>query len=839
MANRWTAQYHGALLVVYESDEASDGLIGSSVSSEMLGSPAHRSPAPSVPGIDQDSSTSDTHDHHKVDLDISDKLIHMEDGYKFVPRDIESGADLKPTNAYLEHLDGLRAVALLVVLLFHFNLQMPGGFLGVDLFFVLSGFLISRNMYATLLCPEKAGSEASARAEWGIFYTRRFWRLYPSALFTVAWTAVWALTQMPRTWVQAYADSAIGSLLSMSNFVFLSEAGYWDASAATKPLLHTWSLSVEEQFYIFWPALLMVLTYLALHLRRKDPSFPNAPDVTRFRRASSIAVIGVVSLVSSQLMYGRHTSAVFFLTPFRVWEFCVGAILVDMYPWISQWSCWILVELLSATGLAAVLCSAVFVDENMLAEWNAVVMLPCVLGGAVLIVSPQSWLCSRVLSHPALRFVGKVSYSVYLVHWPLRTVFDSYNFMHRERDLSVSPILLGLGLCAVSLILGTLQYEMIEKRLRLPSRSGLAVGRARVSAMVCSVLVTVGLVIAARFDLKAKARWDSETGTDIVAMANEVGIARSGKEDLVSMTQPCAIRTAAGQHKDSLSNAIARSCMTYPIELPVRSAHSLYCYGITRGSHEDCPLGAVEHGSRSKAVFVGDSMMLAFRPALHNIGIHLNTSFMMIAWSGCRAELFKQHPRGSKCEEVFTRTKKRLAAMEPSVIFFTEYMDAWCTRQGLCRLPHEKTFRWLQDLGHRVVVIMNPPEAPERIYQRMKNHGAHRGPYSFRMEENLYRDSAAKRDLLLNSNLGVFVIDLLPAFRVSHNVTRAFADAGDEFALRVFGDQPVFGGDSHHLSLAGAIAVAPYLEQAILKELNAFQADTSHQSAVHSSRHTS
>ena len=148
-------------------------------------------------------------------------------------------------------IEGMRALAVLVVLLFHLDVPwFKGGFLGVDLFFVISGFIITRNIQFDLHAGKFTLRE---------FYLRRFRRLFPALLVTVMATLLVSLAVLTPLEMEKTARSAIFALISLANFNFWLEAGYFDAAAHTKPLLHTWSLSVEEQFYLFWPALLVFL----------------------------------------------------------------------------------------------------------------------------------------------------------------------------------------------------------------------------------------------------------------------------------------------------------------------------------------------------------------------------------------------------------------------------------------------------------------------------------------------------------------------------------------------------------------------------------------------------
>lgn len=202
---------------------------------------------------------------------------------------------------YIPSIEGMRAIAVLAVLLFHLDIRgVGGGYLGVDLFFVLSGFIISRNILGDI-----------GRGEFSLrdFYIRRIRRLFPALCATVLITLAAALVLMPPAELAQAAKSGIFALLSLANFHFWLESGYFEAAADAKPLLHTWSLSVEEQYYLFWPALLFALGHYRLRL---------------------IVTVALLSLSLMAALTQRHLmpDAVFYQLPFRVHQLMAGALLV-------------------------------------------------------------------------------------------------------------------------------------------------------------------------------------------------------------------------------------------------------------------------------------------------------------------------------------------------------------------------------------------------------------------------------------------------------------------------------------------------------------------------------
>ena len=299
--------------------------------------------------------------------------------------------------SYRPDIDGLRAVAVVPVVLYHFRVPgFGGGFVGVDVFFVISGFLITSLIFGEM----RAGEFSILR-----FYERRVRRIFP-ALFTVvaATLAVGAATLFPRDLLRL-AENAIATALFASNFDFWLQSGYFDVGADLKPLLHTWSLAVEEQFYLVFPALLRLL-----HTGRRRSLL------------GFVSALAVVSFALSIWAVSEHPSAAFYLAPYRTWELMLGAILaLGEFPRPKSA---LLADALSLSGLAAIAWAVFgFTAATPFPGTNA--LFPC-LGAAALIFSGATkgtiW---RVLASRPFVFVGLISYSLYLWHWPVH-VYSIY-----------------------------------------------------------------------------------------------------------------------------------------------------------------------------------------------------------------------------------------------------------------------------------------------------------------------------------------------------------------------------------------------------------------------------
>lgn len=354
---------------------------------------------------------------------------------------------------YRPEIDGLRAVAVLAVLSFHFGIPgFGGGFVGVDVFFVISGFLITGIIRAD--CETNTFSFLA-------FYTRRVRRIFPALFVTVAVSFLIGAVLMSPWAFQRLSLTSITALLSFSNITFWLQSDYFDASKWTKPLLHTWSLGVEEQFYFLWPAILVLL--LAKSPRRLIPFW--------------ILAIGAVSLIAAEIAVRHSPTAAFYLLPFRVCEFMVGAILVWARPYNSYRT---IDEAGFLLGVAGILASIIFIDAKTPFP-GVTAMLPAV-STAVCIYFGKALTAQLLLGNNLAAAAGRLSYSLYLTHWPI-VVFAKYFLL---RELSGIETALGIGASFISAIL---LHRLVERPFR--ERSGYP------SASASSVAKCVTIAIAA------------------------------------------------------------------------------------------------------------------------------------------------------------------------------------------------------------------------------------------------------------------------------------------------------------------------------------------------------
>ena len=363
---------------------------------------------------------------------------------------------------YRPEIDGLRALAVAMVVLFHAGVPgVPGGFVGVDVFFVISGYLITVNLHGDLL---------RGRFDIVAFYERRARRILPALFVMMVGAWVGASLFLPAD-LKLFAESEVAATVSLSNIFFWRHSGYFDVGAGVSPLLHTWSLAVEEQFYIVFPLLLWAVARLA-----------------RGRRSTvtlTLAALWALSFGFSLWQVAHDQRAAFYLPLARAWELLTGASLAVAAPPAPsrRW----LREAVGVSALALILAPA-FLLAATAPFPGANALAPC-LGAALIIWSgmgeaAEPSLTVRLLQSPPLVGLGLVSYSLYLWHWPL-LVFARYYSLGEP-----APVL-RLLIVLAALLLAWASWAMVERPFR---RRAWLVGRpALFAGCTASGLAMCGL----------------------------------------------------------------------------------------------------------------------------------------------------------------------------------------------------------------------------------------------------------------------------------------------------------------------------------------------------------
>lgn len=464
---------------------------------------------------------------------------------------------------YRSDIDGLRALAILPVVAYHaFPRYAPGGFIGVDIFFVISGYLISLIIFRSLLNNDFSFAE---------FYAHRIKRIFPALMlvsatcYVVGWFAL-----LPDEFKQLGKHITAG-MGFVQNFVLWKEAGYFDVASELKPLMHLWSLAVEEQFYLIFPLLVW------------------AAWKARLNVLTGVIALGVISFILNLKGIDKDSIKTFFAPQTRFWELMAGSVLAYVYGfrvWRPSFARWIhagifnrlffrevpaeqdrsvlLSSILSFLGLALIVYSIAKYNHTM--PYPGVRAVAPVLGAVLLILAgPHAWVNRKILSRKVVVWVGLISYPLYLWHWPLLSFARIAESETPSRNIRIAAV-------AISFVLAALTYYLIEKRVRY--------GRStwRKVAVLSVLAVLVGYVgynansrdgLAFREVAKLNVSLNSEFGGDDHGnMANECNISSEEARKLFAM---CA-RDKRGNVRFALMGD--------------SKAHALYS-GLVRSSKEN------------------------------------------------------------------------------------------------------------------------------------------------------------------------------------------------------------------------------------------------------------
>ncbi|STX27722.1 O-antigen acetylase [Legionella beliardensis] len=372
------------------------------------------------------------------------------------------------TYKYRPDIDGLRAIAVLSVVGFHaFPHFFKGGFIGVDIFFVISGFLISKIIFDQL---------AQGSFSFKDFYIRRIKRIFPALIFVllIMYAIGWVFL-LNDEYKQLGKHIAAGATFS-SNFILRQEAGYFNANSSTTPLLHLWSLGIEEQFYIVWPFLIWFA----------------------FKKQFNILIICltlvIISFTLNVLNVGDHDIAVFYSPVTRVWELLLGSLWAYQLTYsnsritifdslraklvatnkLARWQ-----DMQAMVGLILLL-SLIFLlnDKHPFPGWWA--LLPTLGAFLIIAAGPNAWVNRTILSHKVLVWFGLISFPLYLWHWPL------ISFTHLMMEVKLTK-LIRISLVLISIFLAWLTYRVIEKPLRFHKNNNVAAG-------LCITLALLGTI---------------------------------------------------------------------------------------------------------------------------------------------------------------------------------------------------------------------------------------------------------------------------------------------------------------------------------------------------------
>jgi peptidoglycan/LPS O-acetylase OafA/YrhL len=514
---------------------------------------------------------------------------------------------------YRPDIDGLRAIAVVMVLIFHaFPTYLPGGFVGVDVFFVISGYLISGIILTAL---------ADGRFSYADFYARRIRRIFPAlAVILIAATAAGFFVLYADDYARLGYHAAAAAAFA-ANFAFWREASYFDVAADLKPLLHLWSLGVEEQFYLVWPLVLVISSRWRLR-QRSLGEVGRGPLITTL-------VIGIASFLIAIWTVRIDRTAAFYAPWNRFWELLAGATLacIEADAALDAVKRRLLSrspvsDAMALLGLIAIAAAAWLIDSDRVFPglW---VMLP-VAGAAMLIVSGPGAIVNRtLLSHPAVVWIGLISYPLYLWHWPMLSFAHIANGGVPSRAVRIT-------LLAVSFVLAWLTYQAIERPIRF--------GRRR-RTFVAALPAVMAVVFVAAFAINSSGgmidrpvnRNDAARLVDYYERMRRTGIAEAYRRECDFMDW----------QSERTRESIDPSCTR-----PGR-AHTVLLWGDS----------------------FAQALSLGMRESLRN-----DTSLAQVATSACRPEIsdFDLSVRDRRCEKANLFAMDVIARLRPGIVVLAQ-----------------------------------------------------------------------------------------------------------------------------------------------------------------------
>ena len=369
---------------------------------------------------------------------------------------------MKTSTPKITQIQGLRALAALLVTLFHAK-WVNGGFIGVDIFYVISGFLITGLLMREI--------ERTGTINFKEFYARRFKRLLPTSFFVLAVTAIFSWLLLPATMRSSLGRDVIAASLYVSNYLFAWwQADYQNLDATPSPVIHYWSLAVEEQFYLLWPLLILTFFIVATKLKKK------------ITLTLLVGTITALSFVFS--IYQTETSPIwaFYSLPTRAWELGLGALLVLIPPIRSR-------KLIGLLGFIFIIISAfIFGETTAFPGFNAV--LP-VMGTVMLIATINTWppFLNDVANSRLFQWLGEISYPLYLWHWPLLVLPSTYF----ARPLAVYERILAI---VATIVLADLTHRFIEEPFRKTKTIPTLVFKRTVIITLVSVMIGTTIIFS-------------------------------------------------------------------------------------------------------------------------------------------------------------------------------------------------------------------------------------------------------------------------------------------------------------------------------------------------------
>jgi peptidoglycan/LPS O-acetylase OafA/YrhL len=623
---------------------------------------------------------------------------------------------------YRGDIEGLRAVAILLVIAAHAGVPwLTGGFIGVDVFFVLSGYLITG-----LLLQE---IRTTGGLQLWKFYARRLRRLLPALLFMLICTALLAMTLLAPFEQLNIVPAARAASIWVSNIYFaFADFDYFAQAADENLFLHTWSLGVEEQFYLVWPVFLMFLL--------GTWHWQGAVQNIRRLRLGMIATIGLCLLLSIFLSY-KMPSWGFYLMPSRAWQFALGALALLWSTGNGRHISSIsslrvsrgISRILTAggwAGIALILVSALLLDPNT-AYPSAWALLPS--AGAVLVLLAGATVnaasISRVLSLPPMQWTGRISYSWYLWHWPILVLGGTLFTNGEDADIRL--------LVALSLGLAVFSYWAVESPIRRNKKFS---AQTRLTLAVSLILMSVAMVFSTAWQLTAVSWSESSEQRHYSELhTNRPVIYPMGCDDWYSSPQ---VRICAFGDKDAAQTAVLMGDSVMGQWFPALSAaYNKPGWRLLVLTKSSCPMVDAhffykrigkEYTVCSRWRDDALATLASIKPDVVFIGGASGYDFSKLQWiSGTRRVLSKIAPMA---KDVFLiRATHQLPFDGPGCLARRDWQPAFLSILGECSSvagsQHESdVFAWLKeaakDFDNVTVIDLNPEVCPDgRCYAEM------------------------------------------------------------------------------------------------------------------------
>jgi peptidoglycan/LPS O-acetylase OafA/YrhL len=558
----------------------------------------------------------------------------------------------EPSQRHRDDVQGMRAVAVLLVALCHAGVGfLAGGYVGVDVFFVISGFLITG-----LLIAQARQRRYVSLVE---FYLRRARRILPAAALTLVATDVVAYRLLNIVRADQVLHDSIPSALFAANIHFSAiGTDYFAQGQPPSPLQHFWSLAVEEQFYVVWPALFALGLGLAIRKLPDRPTF--FPEWRVGRVFLLVVVVALASLGFSTYYTPGHAAAAYFSTPARIWELGLGAALALM--------AWRFEDLGSTArlalgwgGVAAIAISAVaFSSATRFPGYAAA--LPTLGAVAVLVAGISTTRLrlgvGRVLSLAPMRYIGDRSYSFYLWHWPVLIIAAQYK--GRSLPLSTNLLLL-LG----AFVLSDVTYRLYERPIRGARWSRHPGALFLWPASVVLVLVVAGTYISSIEIDTTKLQAAASTPVNALAVSRPARVAaRSGPTLQVSQLLPAVVAEVNAESHHHGMPAVLHPAPTGLLnDLPRIPSNCLAHNGQTSSSI--CRLGAA--GSSKTLVLIGDSHADMWTPAVLGFAARDGWSVITLLKSACSPPMWESPIGPAECRVWFRWAMQHAAALHPTV----------------------------------------------------------------------------------------------------------------------------------------------------------------------------